>query len=101
MIESVKLHMVNHNPMSKEFQEEAKKRGISGFQYMQLLKESLHMTNGEYQTYPKSPGHIKQLLIEKYRGKNLEDVINGKVICTEKGECYHIESQEVINCINI
>ncbi len=96
--------MTNYNPMSKEFQEEAKKRGISGFQYMQMLrrsKEGRHGSAMSYQLYPKSPGYIKSMLIEKYRGKNLEDVINGKVISTEKGECYHIESQEMIDSINI
>ena len=41
------------------------------------------------------------MLIEKYKGKKLEDVINGKIIYTEKGMCYHIESQETINTINI
>ena len=89
--------MVNCNPMSKEFQEEAKKRGISGFEYSMLLKGKSYNTNKAYQEYQKSPRHIKQMLIEKYRGKNLEDVIYGKVVNTEKGECYHIESQETIN----
>ncbi len=113
--------------MSKEFQEEAKKRGISGFQYMQLLRKKscginhnsriplcnnkiplcdskISYHNNEilsHQNYQKSPGRIKQMLIEKYQGKNLEDVINGKVISTEKGTCYHIESQEMMNSINI
>ena len=31
------IHMVNHNPMSKEFQDEAKKRGLSGFQNISKL----------------------------------------------------------------
>lgn len=93
--------MVNYNPMSKEFQEEAKKRGMSGYQYRQWLKEKFYGTNKGYQKYQKSPQHIKQILIEKYKGKNLEDVINGKVINTEKGACYHIESQEMIDSINI
>ena len=92
--------MVNYNPMSKEFQEEAKKRGISGFQYMQLLRQNSRANKG-YQTYHNYPGHIKQMLIEKYRGKNLEDTINGNVINTEKGTCYHIESQEKIGLIEI
>jgi len=100
--------MINRNPMSREFQEEAKKRGMTGFQYMQLLKEkscgTIKGCNGKIlsnQTYQKSPGHIKQMLIEKYRGKNLEDAISGKVINTERGDCYHIESQEIIDSINI
>lgn len=93
--------MVNYNPMSKEFQDEAKKRGMSGYQYAQWLKEKSRVTNEKYQRYQKSPGYIKQILIEKYRGKSLEDVINGKVINTEKGECYHIESQETIYPVNI
>jgi uncharacterized protein YprB with RNaseH-like and TPR domain len=93
--------MVNYNPMSKEFQDEAKKRGLSGYDYSQLLKGQSWNTNKEYQEYQKSPRHIKQMLIEKYRGKNLEDVIHGKVINTEKGECYHIESQETIDCIDM
>jgi uncharacterized protein YprB with RNaseH-like and TPR domain len=92
--------MINRNPMSKEFQEEAKKRGMSGFQYMQWLRSKLCRTNRTYNTCQKSPQHIKQMLIEKYTGKNLEDVINGKVINTEKGECYHIESQEMIDQIS-
>lgn len=92
--------MINRNPMSKEFQDEAKKRGITGYQYSQWLKEKSCMINKEYQKYPKSPGGIKQELIEKYRGKNLEDAINGKVISTEKGECYHIESREIIDWTN-
>lgn len=87
--------------MSREFQEEAKRRGISGFQYMQLLKYKSCGTNKGCQTYQKSPGNIKQMLIEKYIGKNLEDVISGKVISTEKGNCYHIESQEIIDWANI
>lgn len=96
--------MTNYNPMSKEFQEEAKKRGISGFQYMQILRQNKVGRQGSavsYQIYRKSPGYIKSMLIEKYRGKNLEDVINGKVISTEKGTYYHIESQEMIDSINI
>jgi uncharacterized protein YprB with RNaseH-like and TPR domain len=93
--------MVNYNPMSKEFQEEAKKRGITGFQYMQLLRQKSYANKG-YQTY-NYPGRIKQMLIEKYRGKNLEDIedINGHVISTEKGTCYHIESKEKIGSIDI
>lgn len=93
--------MVNCNPMSKEFQEEAKKRGISGFQYMQLLRQKSCANNKGYQTYHNHPGYIKQMLIEKYRGKNLEDIINGNVINTEKGTCYHIENQEKIGPIDI
>ena len=93
--------MINYNPMSKEFQEEAKKRGMSGFQYMQLLRQKSRVANNVYQNYHRYPGNIKKMLIEKYRGKNLEDAINGKVISTEKGACYHIESQEMIDSINI
>lgn len=89
--------MVNYNPMSKEFQEEAKKRGISGFEYMMLLRGRSHVTNEEYQ---KSPGSIKQSLIEKHRGKSLEDVIGGRVVSTERGVCYHIESREKIDVVN-
>ena len=93
--------MVNYNPMSKEFQEEAKKRGISGFQYMQLLRQKSCTNNKGYQIYQNYPGRIKQMLIEKYQGKNLEDIINGNVINTEKGTCYHIESQEKTSPIDI
>lgn len=92
--------MVNYNPMSKEFQEEAKKRGISGFRYMQLLRQKSANNKG-YQTYQNYPGRIKQMLIEKYQGKNLEDIINGNVINTTKGTCYHIESQEQTSPIDI
>jgi uncharacterized protein YprB with RNaseH-like and TPR domain len=92
--------MVNNNPMSKEFQEEAKKRGMSGYEYSQFLKGQSWSASEEYQEYKKSPRYIKQTLIEKYRGKNLEDVIHGKILDTEKGSCYHIESQETIDCIN-
>lgn len=93
--------MVNHNPMSKEFQDEAKKLGISGYEYSQLLEGKRCITDGECDIYQKSPSQIKQMLVEKYRGKNLEDVISGKVISTEKGMCYHIESQEIVNLANI
>lgn len=99
--------MTNHNPMSKEFQDEAKRLGISGFQYMQLLRQkSINKVDRQgskisYQIYHKSPGYIKSMLITKHQGKNLEEVINGEVIYTEKGECYHIESQEIIDSINI
>lgn len=94
--------MTNYNPMSKEFQEETKKLGITGFQYMQLLRQRRHKVSAiSYQIYHKSPDYIKSMLIAKHQGKNLEDVINGEVICTEKGECYHIESQEIIDSINI
>lgn len=87
--------------MSKEFQDEAKKRGISGYEYSQLLKGKYCGTNEGCQEYQMSPSQIKQTLIEKYRGKSLEDVIRGKVVSTEKGECYHIESQEMVNLTNI
>ena len=93
--------MVNYNPMSNEFQEEAKKRGMSGYEYSQLLKGKSPDTNREYQEYQKSPRHIKQMLIEKYRGKNLDDVVHGKIISTEKGECYHIESHETVDLVNM
>jgi uncharacterized protein YprB with RNaseH-like and TPR domain len=102
------VHMVNNNPMSKEFQEEAKKRGISGYEYSRLLKgrscgtsEGCNSGGLPCNEYQKSPSQIKQMLIEKYRGKNLEDTIVGKVIKTEKGECYHIESQEMVDSVNI
>ncbi len=102
------IHTVNNNPMSKEFQEEAKKRGISGYEYSQLLKgrscgnsEGCNSGGPSCDEYQKSPSQIKQMLIEKYRGKNLEDTIVGKVIKTEKGECYHIESQEMVDSVNI
>jgi uncharacterized protein YprB with RNaseH-like and TPR domain len=87
--------------MSKEFQEEAKKRGISGFEYSILLKGKSFDINKINQEYQNSPRYIKQILIEKYRGKNLEDVVNGKAINTEKGACYHIESQETVDLANI
>lgn len=93
--------MVNRNPMSKEFQSEAKRLGITGYEYSQLLKRKPHDINKEYQEYQKSPRHIKQMLIEKYRGKNLEDAVFGKVINTAKGKCYNIVSQEIINLTNI
>lgn len=94
--------MVNYNPMSKEFQEEAKKRGISGFQYTQLLRQQRSCANNKgYQTYQNYPGRIKQMFIEKYRGKNLEDIINGNIVKTEKGTCYHIKSQEKISSIDL
>lgn len=95
------LCMVNYNPMSKEFQEEAKKRGISGFEYMMLLRGRSHTTSEGYQKYQKSPGSIKQSLIKKYMGKSLENVIGGRVIDTERGTCYHIESREKIDIANI
>ena len=87
--------------MSKEFQEEAKKRGISGFEYSILLKGRSLNINKINQEYQNSPKHIKQMLIEKYRGKTLEDVVSGKIISTEKGECYHIESQETVDLVNM
>jgi uncharacterized protein YprB with RNaseH-like and TPR domain len=93
--------MVNKNPMSKEFQNEAKRLGITGYEYSLLLKGKPHDINKEYQEYQKSPRHIKQMLIEKYRGKNLEDAVIGRVINTVKGECYNITSQEIINLTNI
>lgn len=94
--------MINRNPMSKEFQNEARKRGITGYQYMQWLRQKSCVADSKkllYQTY--QPKNIKQMLIEKYQGKNLEDVINGKVINTDKGVYYHIESQEPTDSINI
>jgi uncharacterized protein YprB with RNaseH-like and TPR domain len=94
-------HTVNRNPMSKEFQNEAKRLGITGYEYSQLLKRKSHNINKEYHEYQKSPGQIKQMLIEKYRGKSLEDAIFGKIINTAKGKCYSIASQEIINLTNI
>jgi uncharacterized protein YprB with RNaseH-like and TPR domain len=93
--------MVNINPMSKEFQNEAKRLGITGYEYSQLLKGKSHNINKEYYEYQRSPRHIKQMLIEKYRGKNLEDAVIGRVINTAKGECYNIASQEIMNLTNI
>jgi hypothetical protein len=65
--------MVNYNPMSKDFQDAAKSRGMSGFQYMQLLKQRPVGINkvgnceiSSYQTYPKSPGQIKSMFMGKY-----------------------------------
>ncbi|HOB16942.1 MAG TPA: ribonuclease H-like domain-containing protein [Defluviitoga sp.] len=45
---------------------------------------------------------LKQRLLKKYKGKKLEDIIEGKEFKTEKGICYHIENQEKIslNTIN-
>lgn len=42
------------------------------------------------------PEKLKRRLLEKYKGKKLEDVIEGKEIKTEKGICYHIENQDRI-----
>jgi uncharacterized protein YprB with RNaseH-like and TPR domain len=45
---------------------------------------------------------LKQRLLKKYKGKKLEDIIEGKEFKTEKVICYHIENQEKIslNTIN-
>lgn len=40
---------------------------------------------------------LKQRLLKKYKGKKLEDIIEGKEFKTEKGICYHIENQEKIS----
>lgn len=45
--------MTNYNPMSKEFQDEAKKHGMSGYQYMQWLREnSIAVTKERANTAP-------------------------------------------------
>lgn len=105
--------MINYNPMSKEFQDEAKKLNMSGFRYMQLLRQkplrqkscgtndilTIPIRTSNI-SYPKSPGQIKSMLISKYYGRKLEDVISGTVINTEKGDCYSIESREIARSIN-
>ena len=40
---------------------------------------------------------LKQRLLKKYKGKKIEDIIEGKEFKTEKGICYHIENQEKIS----
>jgi len=40
---------------------------------------------------------LKHRLLKKYKGKKLEDVIEGKKLKTPEGVCYHIESQDIIN----
>ena len=40
---------------------------------------------------------LKQRLLKKYKGKTLEDVVEGKELNTKKGVCYYIESQDRIN----
>lgn len=54
-----------------------------------------------YQEYQEAQ-RLKEKLLEKYKGKALEDVIEGEDFKTEKGICYHIENQgkislEIIN----
>lgn len=39
---------------------------------------------------------LKQRLLKEYEGRLLEEVIDGEVIRTEKGTCYHIETQDTI-----
>lgn len=68
---------------------------------MQLLRQKSFANNKGYQIYHNYPGRIKQIYIEKYQGKNLEDIIDGNVINTVKGTCYHIESKEKISSIDI
>ncbi|MEO0293222.1 MAG: ribonuclease H-like domain-containing protein [candidate division WOR-3 bacterium] len=40
---------------------------------------------------------LKQMLVEKYKGKNLEEVIPGEEIETERGKCYLVKSIEKLN----
>ncbi|MBT9131293.1 MAG: hypothetical protein DDT42_01552 [candidate division WS2 bacterium] len=47
----------------------------------------------EYQRAEK----LKQRLLKKYKGKKLEDVIEGEEFRTNKGICYQIENQDEIN----
>lgn len=49
-----------------------------------------------YQEYQKAQ-RLKEKLLEKYKGKALEDVIEGEDFKTEKGMCYHIENQDKIS----
>lgn len=46
----------------------------------------------EYQEAEK----LKQRLLKKYKGKKLEEVIEGEEINTKKGVCYHIQNQDRI-----
>ncbi len=40
---------------------------------------------------------LKKRLLKKYKGKALEDVIEGREFKTKKGVCYHIEDQDRID----
>jgi hypothetical protein len=50
----------------------------------------------DYREYEEAK-KLKQRLLEKYKGKKIEDVIEGEELKTPKGVCYHIESQDIIN----
>lgn len=50
----------------------------------------------DYQEYQEAE-KLKQRLLKKYKGKTLEDVIEGKELNTKKGVCYHIENQDRIS----
>jgi len=47
----------------------------------------------EYQEAEK----LKRKLLKKYKGKKLEDIIEGDEFKTKKGICYHIENQDKIS----
>ncbi len=47
----------------------------------------------DYQEYQEAE-KLKQRLLKKYKGKTLEDVIEGKELNTKEGVCYYIENQD-------
>ncbi len=40
---------------------------------------------------------LKQKLLERYRGKDIEDVLNGEVIRTKMGACYHLSYHDEVD----
>jgi len=55
---------------------------------------SSEVTYEEYEKCKK----LKKRLIKEYRGKKLEDVIEGEVFNTESGSCYLIEDRTFLRC---
>ncbi len=49
-----------------------------------------------YQDYQEAE-KLKEELLRKYKGKKLEDIIEGNEFKTKRGVCYHIQNQERIN----
>ena len=54
---------------------------------------SLEMTYGAYQ----EAAYLKNRLMEEYNGVSLSEAIDGEIIETENGGCYHIESHDFID----
>lgn len=50
-----------------------------------------------YEEHEKSK-KLKKRLIKEYKGKKLEDVIEGEVFSTESGSCYLIKDKTILEC---